>query len=156
MPLICRFPKELAAAGRSHALVQPADIARTLLALAGASDGLPSGLGWGRNLLPIVHGETDMTRDRLILANSNEWAIRTPGWYLRQADEEDNGAMPRPGPSELYAKPDDRWEVNEASNRCEAMTEDLTKALAESREMLALHPAEMESPLDPRLLRGPE
>ncbi len=38
--------------------------------------------------------------------------IRTPGWYLRHCRQADNQEQQR-----VYAKPDDRWEINEIGDR---------------------------------------
>jgi hypothetical protein len=47
-------------------------------------------------------------------------AIRTPAWFLR------DGHQP-----ELYAKPDDRWEVNNVASRCREVVECLRDALGQ-------------------------
>ena len=47
-------------------------------------------------------------------------AIRTPAWYLRA------GLDP-----ELFAKPDDRWEINNVASRCQEVVECLQDALTQ-------------------------
>lgn len=44
------------------------------------------------------------------------WALRTPEWFLVHTSD---------GGERLYAKPDDRWEVNEVSDRCRQVIEQL-------------------------------
>jgi hypothetical protein len=55
-----------------------------------------------------------------LAGRGSERAIRTPAWYLRSA------AVP-----ELFAKPDDRWEVNNVAVRCPEVVECLGDALTE-------------------------
>ena len=71
--------------------------------------------------MPLVArggGAAVATRDRLVVAGAGqERAIRTPAWYLRKAE-----------PPELYAKPDDLWEVNNVAVRCQEVVECLLDA----------------------------
>jgi hypothetical protein len=94
------------------------------------------------SLMPIVRGQSEALRDRLcILGSGPERAIRTPAWYLRAAAED----LPSPGTdrrlvgrgaggegdAELFAKPDDRWEVNNVASRCAEVVDGLQNALAQ-------------------------
>ena len=54
-----------------------------------------------------------------------ERAIRTPAWYLRRA-----------GGSELFAKPDDFWEVNNVASRCGEVVEQLEEAQVEFEQVV--------------------
>ena len=94
--------------------------------------------------MPVVRGEVDSIHDRLCIAGSGgQQAIRTPAWYLR------DGAEP-----ELFAKPDDRWEVNDVSDRCEEVVDSLRSALVEYEESVRSgHLTEL-PPLEGILLRG--
>ncbi len=72
----------------------------------------------GVSLMPLVREEPVATRDRLVVAGTGqERAIRTPAWYLRKGE-----------PPELYAKPDDVWEVNDVAVRCQEVVECLLDA----------------------------
>jgi len=116
VPLFMRFPDHLGAAARSQALVEPADLWATLLDYWRIAGTPPSPTGV--SLLPLVREEPVTTRDRLVVAGTGqERAIRTPAWYLRKAD-----------PPELYTKPDDLWEVNNVSVRCQEVVEHLLDA----------------------------
>jgi hypothetical protein len=119
VPLVLRFPDRFAATARSQALVEPADLWATLLdwwGVAGHSDSPTAG-----SLLPIVRQQSDTLHDRLCIAGQGtQRAIRTPAWYLRAA-----------GQPELFAKPDDRWEVNNVAVRCQEIVECLLDALAQ-------------------------
>ena len=70
-------------------------------------------------------------------------AIRTPAWYLRHAAE-----------PELYAKPDDRWEVNDVADRCDEVVGLLEKALIEYEHSLRSGKLDDLLPLDEILLTG--
>ncbi len=119
VPWLMRFPDGLGRMARSQALVVPSDFPGTLLDWLALE---PAALPGGRatSLLPIVRGEQDALRDHVRMLSSRERAIRTRAWFLRQADDE---------PAELYAKPGDRWEVNEASRLCDDVVEGLQHAL---------------------------
>jgi hypothetical protein len=80
------------------------------------------GAGDASSLHPLVRGEVDALRDRLLMVGPHDRAIRTSAWHLRQ---------PLTGAAELYAKPSDRWEVNEVANLLPAVAEGLQAALDE-------------------------
>jgi hypothetical protein len=116
VPLLLRLPERTGASLRSQALVEPADLWRTLLDWWPKATVVPSPTGL--SLLPLVRGERPATRDRLVIAGAGqERAIRTPPWYLRKAE-----------PPELYVKPDDFWEVNDVAVRCQEVVDCLLDA----------------------------
>jgi hypothetical protein len=124
VPLALRFSEGLGAAARSQALVEPADLWATFCQWweIGSMPESPT----GRGLMPLVGEDTRDLRDRLCIAGrAEERALRTPAWYFRAASE-----------GELYAKPDDRWEVNNVSNRCLEVSESLQAALAQYEHAL--------------------
>jgi arylsulfatase A-like enzyme len=125
VPLLVRMPDGTSRTCRSQALVQPADIYATLVDwLLGETDAqLPA----AESLLPLVRLERDSHRDRACSIGNAQRAIRTPAWFLREAKPDaDTGAAPQ---IELFAKPDDRWEVNDVTQRCGEVAESLAKAL---------------------------
>jgi arylsulfatase A-like enzyme len=115
VPWIMRLPDPLATAARTQALVQPADLYPTLLDWYRVSAEPSAG---GHSLLPIIRGDRDRVRDRACVVTDGEQGIRTKAWYLRRAEQ-----------NHLFAKPDDRWEVNEVSDRCGDVPQLLTDAL---------------------------
>jgi len=116
VPLLWRFPDRLGAMGRSQVLVEPADLWATLLDCWRIAGVAPSPTG--SSLMPLVREEAVAARQRLVLAGPGpERAIRTPAWYLRKAE-----------PPELYAKPDDLWEVNDVAVRCQEVVDCLLDA----------------------------
>jgi arylsulfatase A-like enzyme len=116
-PLMLRFPDGTGAAARSQTLVEPADLWATFSEWWQNRPAPPSPTA--ASLIPVARQDVPTPRDRLcIVGSGKERAIRTTAWYLRSASE-----------GELYAKPDDRWEVNNVSNRCLEVVECLQDAL---------------------------
>lgn len=116
-PWLVRLPNGAGALLRTQALVQPADLFASLADWLG----LPtdSAAVWGRSLLSLVAGESGSLRDRACAVLEGERAIRTPAWFLREEGQR----------CELFVKPDDRWEVNEVSSRCQRVVEELASSL---------------------------
>jgi hypothetical protein len=143
--LLLRFPdQDRYAALRSQGLVQPADLWATLLDWHAVAD--RPAAPWARSLLPVTGDEADPSHDRLcLLDGSGNLAIRTPAWYLREGTE-----------PELYVKPDDRWEVNDVADRCDAVVQMLRRALAEYVEHLRSDRLEALPPLEDVLRVGLE
>jgi hypothetical protein len=124
VPLAIRFPDGLEATARSQALVEPADLRATLLDYWRIADSLSSPSS--ASLMPIIREEVRAVRDRLVIVGRDgERAIRTPAWHLRAAEV-----------SELYVKPDDRWEVNNVTSRCQEVVECLQDTLMQSEQTL--------------------
>jgi arylsulfatase A-like enzyme len=135
VPWMMRFPDAAHAAMRSQALVEPSDLWATLLdwwnigaSLKGDSphfadtkNGTVPISPTGGSVLPLIRQEAVALRDRLCIAGDNgQRAIRSPAWYLRAGDE-----------PALFAKPDDRWDVNNVSSRCREVVECLQDALSQ-------------------------
>ena len=144
VPLLMQFPDGAGAGVRSQSLVEPADLWATLLDwwAVDAPPHAPTAL----SLLPIVRGQCSALRDRLcILGNPSQRAIRTPAWHLRATAE-----------PELFAKPDDRWEVNDVASRCRDVVEGLQAALADYELILPTGRVSDLPPLGDVLLNGME
>ena len=121
IPWLMRYPDGLGQLCRSQALVLPHDLPGTLLDWLEIDRG-SLGAGQTASLLDIVRGDRELLRDRALLISRHDRAIRTPGWYLRR---------PASGPAELYAKPSDRWEVNEVAKLLPEVTAGLQNAMLE-------------------------
>jgi arylsulfatase A-like enzyme len=143
VPLLIRFPDGLGAAARSQALVQPSDLYATILDCWGLAP--PAGAMAALSLLPLARYESFFLRDRLAIAGGAETAIRTPAWYLRDAE-----------PPELFAKPDDFWEVNSVAERYPELVASLREALAALRQSLQSGRRPELPPLEEILLTGIE
>ncbi len=145
VPWMMRFPQAVGAMVRSHALIEPADLWATLLDWWGAAE--PPDASTARSLLPIARAQTAELRDRLCVSGLGlQRAIRTPAWYLRVDD----------GEPELYAKPDDRWEVNNVASRCHDVVGGLQDALRQYERILVDGRVSDLSPLDDVLRNGLE
>ncbi len=140
VPLMMRFPDGLGAAGRSQALVEPSDVWATLLDWCQVEPRPTSPTG--HSLLPLVRGDTESLRDRLGVTGAGQQALRTPAWYFRQGEQ-----------AELFAKPDDRWEVNNVAPRFPELADAFTAALAEYTRQLQAD-APQWAPLDEVLRSG--
>ncbi|HXT57633.1 MAG TPA: hypothetical protein VN699_03315, partial [Pirellulales bacterium] len=79
-----------------------------------------------------------------------ERGIRTTGWYLRLPADRDDAAGPARG--QLYAKPDDRWEVNDVADRCAETAEALERALAAFEAAAEADALDQLAPLDESLV----
>ncbi|MEX0586709.1 MAG: sulfatase-like hydrolase/transferase [Pirellulales bacterium] len=117
VPLLLGSSDGTGAMARSNALVAPADLFATLCDWWQLKETAPP---WAASLLPNLRDPNDSAaRDRLALRTPHDRALRTAAWSLRLADDDR---------AELFAKPDDRWEVNELADRCA----DVATALRES------------------------
>ena len=143
VPWMMRFPDAAHAAMRSQAPVEPSDLWATLLdwwnigaSLKGDSphfadtkngtvpntkNGTVPISPTGGSVLPLIRQEAVALRDRLCIGGNNaQRAIRSPAWYLRAGSD-----------PELFAKPDDRWEINNVASRCQEVVEDLQDVLTQ-------------------------
>lgn len=127
LPLIVRHPQKYAQLTRVQELLQPADVCTTLaeglgLDVSGLADALPSG-----GLFSLAFAPQESKRALAVCVSSDEWAVRSYAWQLRQkgswkeqasnkdeASEEDSSEGEL---GELYVKPDDRFEVVEIASR---------------------------------------
>lgn len=141
VPWMIRLPDGTGAAVRSPALVEPADLWATLLDWWAVSDRPHSPTAIG--LRQLAQWQTAPLRDRLCMLSETDRAIRTPAWFLRLGE--------RP---ELYAKPDDRWEVNNVTSLCPDMVERLEEALANYEAAISGGERIQLPPLDDLLLHG--
>lgn len=128
VPWLLRLGGPCTGCDRSSALTQPADLPATLLDWFGVGSAQfaprPSR---GSSVLPLVHAEPSaQQRDRLLISDEvYTQAIRTSRWYLiREAGENETSPKLR-----LFVKPDDRWEMNEVSNRAPEVAANLAAVL---------------------------
>jgi len=116
VPLLVRIPEQQPA--RVRRIIQPAELPGLIQRVF-------------RNRLG--DGPVDENTDELLAvtpggvayaSGPGQRAIRTPAWFLRESQVE--GASR----SELFAKPDDRWDANEISSLCGEAVELLAAVLA--------------------------
>jgi arylsulfatase A-like enzyme len=112
VPLLLRLPGAAEASRRVPGFTQPADIAATLLDLAGVKDAEEM------SLLPLARGAGVSARQHAVTAlelnGASELAIRTPEWAYLLPVKLPDGEAREPL---LFEKPDDRWEVNDMRAR---------------------------------------
>lgn len=125
IPCLVQRPGEEGPPPRSARLTQPRDL-HSMLAAWFAMDGMSA----SGTVSEPAHWmlSTDLPGDEgpaLIVATGEdgERAARTHAWMLRQT-----GVVTASTPSELYVKPDDRWEANEVADRCGDVAERLLAA----------------------------
>jgi len=151
VPWLLRLPDGRGAADRSQELAQPMDFSPTVLDALGMATSLD---GVGNSLLPIVHGETELLRDRAVISGTRgQRGVRTRAWYLRMPPTDQASVDPAQGANtELFAKPDDRWEINNVADRCPQVVELLEQVLAAA----VTEPAATPAPLAEVLVEGLE
>ena len=110
--MLLRLPGAAEAGRRVAGFTQPADVAGTLLELFGVES-------TGTSLLSLARGERESIRSAAHSKLEREVAIRTDRWaYIRS----ESGAV-------LFAKPDDRCEVNDVLGLNEAAALELERLL---------------------------
>src|SRR5262249_23784600 len=81
--------------------------------------GLPSET---TNLRGLMAGDHEAVHACLPMFSPSGAALRTPAWLLWQ---------PAAGDPQLYAKPSDRWEVNEVARLCPEVVDGMQSLLAD-------------------------
>lgn len=151
VPCLVRLPHDRGAGIRCQELVQPPDLDATLReAFRLEPDGEPR---WGQSLLALLGTEPPAWRDRAATISPAAQALRTPAWLLvrRHGDRHDDQHIDQ---HEVFAKPDDRWEVNEVANRCPEAVEQLENAWDEFQRAAQASPLAQPSPLSNLLREG--
>jgi hypothetical protein len=100
LPLLIQFPGGERQMSRSQRIVQPHQVLELLRGGAGA------------RLLEWMN-EPQKGHSVAVAISDNQRAIRTPAWFLRESLQDEQPTF------ELFAKPDDRFEANEISSRCD-------------------------------------
>jgi arylsulfatase A-like enzyme len=126
VPLIVRLPRGADAGQRVFAVTQPIDLAATLLDVFQ----VPMPALDGQSLLPLLRGQTATVREHVLsrwaLEEDEEWALRTREWALLLPIKQAGGEA---RPVQLYAKPEDRWEVNNLVQHHLELVEELERKL---------------------------
>lgn len=143
VPWLIRFPDGRARLARRSQLVTHLDLLPTLAAWSGgesreheAGSGIPPSSVLrapssfdGMDLLSLVNSSNSRWRDVLTsVATDGNRALRTPGWSLCQNFSASERTA---GPSELFVRPDDRWEANDVAARCPDVAAGLTEWIGE-------------------------
>jgi len=134
-PLVIRLPGGKFGGGRHQALVQTVDLLPTILGALGVQPGenLDQPIH-GHDLLPLIQGEQTKVRDYACMGmDVEEFAIRTHHWHLIVPVVSDPD---EPRSSELYRKPEDRWEQNNVIEQHPEIADQLELALRRFVEAL--------------------
>ena len=118
VPWLMHLPDDQFWAVRDHRIVQLADVHATLLHVLEQNALTPE--RWGRSVVDLNGHQIDSPPDVAASCHHLQRAIRTPAWFMRQDAESQ---------VQLFVKPDDRWEVNEVSDRCQDVVETLSEYL---------------------------
>jgi arylsulfatase A-like enzyme len=130
IPWLLRFGDGHGRLDRSSSLLQPIDLAPTILASLGI-DG-ESLAGEGVNLLASDLSRAGAVRGHANLSTATHVGIRTPQWHY----VEPRGAAPSDElAGELYVKPDDLSEVNNVESRCRETVAELKHMLAKCNKL---------------------
>ncbi|MDR1052535.1 MAG: hypothetical protein LBL39_00005 [Planctomycetaceae bacterium] len=101
LPLIVRLPDNIGATVRVLELLNTNDLADFFISVTKNQSGLSK-------FLQLAHeNKIDQHEIIQINGNNNDVALATPNWFVRRSGKQVN----------IYVKPDDRWEVNDVSNR---------------------------------------
>lgn len=114
VPALLRFPDGTAALRRDFSLLQPPDFQATLTDWFAADR--PRPITWGQSLDVRTFRGLESQADRAYSVWGEERVLRTAAWFLRQCGDD----LPT-----LYAKPDDRREMNEIASRARREVEAL-------------------------------
>lgn len=138
VPLLVHLPYRPSGPQRTHEILQPHDL--------GAAIGEHFGVAASSRLGQIAHHHAPAGAECAVAVNGNQRAIRTRAWFCRETMAEGEKRY------ELFAKPDDRWEMNEVASRCGHEVELLAAAL-DQFELAARAGKLAELPPLPELLR---
>jgi arylsulfatase A-like enzyme len=132
-PLMIRMPGGKYGGNRHQALVQTVDLLPTILSYFDLRPELERPLH-GHDLLPLIRGESTKVRDYAVMGmDTEEFAIRTHLWHLVLpvvVDPEE------PRLTELYRKPEDRWDQNNVVDQHPDVADHLELALRRFIEAL--------------------
>lgn len=121
LPLLARLPGGQQAGHRVSTLTQPVDLFPTVLQ---AFDLPPEENLHGHSLWPLLLGGKGTLREYAITASEHgepTYSLRTPEWTVLHSAER----------TELYRRPEDRWEVNNVAQHYQVWVEALVRVLKE-------------------------
>jgi arylsulfatase A-like enzyme len=163
VPCFVRLPNNAGASQRTSAIVQPADIFATLLDCGGLlpPDAIGTSAGNGHSILRFLNESTSQFDRAVAISADNQCRIETPAWAMRvpaavSSRTEDSADVHSPPSPELFVKPDDWCDVNEVSDRCPAIVEQLQAVLAEFRQDCETGEANSTEELPAELVSGLE
>lgn len=142
-PLLIRPAGPPIAPVRLLSLAQPDDLFATLADRLG--EGARSKAGAGTDLLCAANDASVAHKVCAFASGPGERAVRTPAWYMREMQGDRRA---------LYAKPDDRWEVNEVADRCGDIPYQLTALIDQFEQAVNASEVPQLPELSPELRDG--
>ncbi len=169
VPLWFRLPGSTRYGIHSQALVQPADYYATLLAWFSASgsadDRETPALSGGCSLLQRERLPNSPRTLAIARSKTGEIALATPAWFVRApvishergagSDAEHAIQSETERRIEVFAQPDDYFQVNEVSDRCRDVVEEFRQVL-QAVESVSIDSGPLEPALSDVLLHGVE
>jgi hypothetical protein len=159
VPLWFRFPGGPKYGVHSQALVQPSDYYVTLLdwfsAGSSADDRSSSYKTAGYSLLRLEQSPNPPRSLTIARSKTGEVALATPAWFVRApavGQDRDHSAERQ---IELFAQPDDYFQINEVSDRCLDVVDEFREVLR-AVESAGTVPGALELTLSDALLHGVE
>jgi hypothetical protein len=144
-PLIIRMPGGRHGGNRHQAIVQTVDLLPTIISALGKKPLEGEDTPQGHDLLPLIRGELGKVRDYACMGmDLAEFAIRTHLWHLILPMEFD---PEEPRTTELFRKPEDRWDQNNVIDQHVEVAEHLELALRRFVEQLQSGGGEEPPPL---------
>ena len=131
VPLILRFSDGTASMNRTHGLVQPVDVHATIYDWFRLDR--PPSVRLGASLGALSQTWSKHIPDRAYARWNNEHMFRTAAWMLKFAQNTNQCELSdlQSCDVELYAKPDDRFEVNNVAVRCSEIVDEMQLAMNE-------------------------
>jgi arylsulfatase A-like enzyme len=147
VPWLLRFPDATGRLARSGRLVSPLDLLPSLLTWADR-DGNKTAAGHdGSSVLPLIGSKNCAWRDALLSTSvTGNRAIRTPGWSLVYKQDE--------SASQLFVRPDDRWEANDVAPLCPEVVDGLVAAKEDASARICRGEPMPDEPLAEELRRS--
>ncbi len=155
VPWVMRCPGGQATSIRSHKIVQPPDLFATLCEWWAVDESVHASERppFSDSLLKLSNTKEAWLRDRAAsIGPGGQQSLWTSVWFWRRVVDENVGVGELV--EELFAKPDDRFEVNEVTARCGDICELMAVAFDEIRQAASTprdEPAEALGELDWRL-----
>jgi arylsulfatase A-like enzyme len=128
VPWMIRLPSLRGRLTRTAALASHCDLPATLAEAIGPAAGVDQRLFGGCSIAQFATSRRAPVRDSTISTSPIARSIRTSSWCLREdiGEGDDHFASHRfTTDSELYVRPDDRWEANDVAKLCPEVVEEL-------------------------------
>jgi len=134
VPWLIRSPDKLGQLSRVEALTSHLDLFPTLLEWMSHGGKVDESAFDGTSIFPRASCARTLSRHATISTSASARSIRTAAWCLREGLIQQEGAASKGATevSELYVRPDDRWEANDVAKLCPEVVEELRAGLSAS------------------------